>query len=103
MPQESSIPVRGANGLNLYRHSASIEDILSFRDLQSCQNIDLSIEGAVLPRRGLARVTTWNGLTLDVNGDLRTGEVALSTLGTDIVSIIPNIGSISAPPAYLGE
>lgn len=103
MPAESSIPVRGANGLNLLVHSAGVEDIMAFRDLQSCQNIDLSVERAVMPRKGLARVVTWNGLTLDTNGDLRTGETSLTTFGRNIVSLIANIGSITPPPSYVGE
>jgi hypothetical protein len=96
---EQVIPVRGANGLNLLLAPAEPADLA---DLVSCQNIDLSIERGVMPRRGLARVTVWNGVTFDSNGDLRTGEVYTPTFGHDIVSLIGNVGTITDPPAALG-
>jgi hypothetical protein len=98
---ETSIPIRGATGINLLLHSAAIDDQYKFRDLESCQNIDVTVEGAVLPRRGLGRVTTWNGLTFDANGDLRTAEVVMPSFGRALVSIVPNIGTITDPPAHL--
>ena len=96
---ESVNPVRGAKGLNLLVHPAEPVD---YADLQDCQNVDLSIENAVMPRRGLARVTTWNGLTFDSNGDLRTAETVMPAFGRTIMSLISNVGTVSDPPTALG-
>lgn len=99
---ETSVPVRGAGGLNLYKHSAAIDDEQLYRQLEDCKNIDISqMDGAVLPRRGLGRVTVWNGLTLDTNGDLRTAETVMPAFGRRLLTIIPNIGTITDPPAHL--
>lgn len=96
---ESVIPVRGANGLNLL---VSPSDPGDYGDLMSCQNVDLSMEKGVQPRRGLARVTVWNGLTFDSNGDLRTGEPVMPAFGRSIVSMVSNVGTVTDPPAALG-
>lgn len=55
-----------------------------------------------MPRRGLARVTVWNGLTFDTNGDLRTAETVMPAFGRSITSLIGNVGTITDPPAALG-
>ncbi len=96
---EQVIPVRGANGLNLLVNPSEPGD---YADLASCQNIDMSLERAVMPRRGLARVTVWNGLSYDTNGDLRTGEVIMPAFGRSVLSLISNIGNITDPPTALG-
>lgn len=102
MPNEISIPVRGANGINLLVHSTGSDDPANIADLQSGSNIDLSLERAVMPRRGLARVTVWNGLTFDSNGDLRTAETVMPAFGRQVISLIPNAGLLTDPPAALG-
>lgn len=96
---EQVIPVRGANGLNLLVNPSEPAD---YADLVSCQNIDMSLERAVMPRRGLARVTVWNGITFDTNGDLRTAELVMPSFGRSVLTLISNIGNITDPPTALG-
>jgi hypothetical protein len=96
---EQIIPVRGANGLNLFVNPSEPTD---YADLVSCQNIDMSLERAVMPRRGLARVTVWNGVTFDSNGDLRTGETVMPAFGRQVLTLISNVGNITDPPTALG-
>jgi hypothetical protein len=96
---EQVIPVRGANGMNLLVNPSEPAD---YADLRSCQNIDMSLERAVMPRRGLARVTVWNGVTFDSNGDLRTGETVMPAFGRQVLTLISNVGNITDPPTALG-
>lgn len=76
MPQ--TISVRGANGLNLFVISSEPADPA---DLVSCQNIDLSVERAILPRRGLGRPDSWSGLVFCDSGDLFKDEFGVNLTG----------------------
>lgn len=96
---EQVIPVRGVGGMNLLVNPSEPAD---YADLVSSQNIDMSLERAVMPRRGLARVTSWNGISYDSNGDIRTGETVMPAFGRAVLSMISNIGNITDPPTALG-
>lgn len=96
---ESIIPVRGANGLNLLVNPSEPGD---YADLTGCQNIDMSLERSVMPRRGLARVTVWNGVTFDSNGDIRSAETVMPAFGRAVLTLISNVGNITSPPTALG-
>jgi hypothetical protein len=72
-----------------------------YADLVSSQNIDLSQERAIMPRRGLARVTVWNGLSYDANGDIRTGETVMPAFGRAVLTLISNVGNVTEPPTAL--
>ncbi len=78
------VSIRGANGLNLMVHSDEEAD---GGDLQSCRNIDLSIDNCVMPRRGLQRATAWPGLLYSDSGDLFT---ELSSLTGPITGLYAN-------------
>ena len=77
------VSVRGANGINLYVTASEPSDVA---DLVSCQNIDLSVRRAVLPRLGLGRPSAWSGLVNTDNGKVNANEFG-STLGGGIQSM----------------
>lgn len=96
-----TIRVRGAKGLNLAQHATEIDtsdpDQAAF--LVSCRNVDLSIGGAVMPRAGMQRATSWPGLLYDeATGDLFTG---LASLTGPITVLFPDPSAWAAKPGVL--
>lgn len=96
MPQEQTLEVRGANGLNLYLTATEPGDVA---DLISCQNIDLGVRRAVLPRLGLGRPSGWSGLVNTDNGKLHSNEFGAGTLGGAIISMCAAGGIFVDPPS----
>lgn len=95
MAQPSMVSVRGANGVNLYVTATEPGDAA---DLVSCQNIDLSVRRAVLPRLGLGRPSGWIGLIQTDNGDVYANEFGASTLTGTIISMCASAGLFGTPP-----
>jgi hypothetical protein len=92
------VSVRGAAGLNLMVHSAEFNpaDPAQNAFVQSCRNVDLSIERAVMPRRGFLRATSWAGLLYDeATGDLFSG---ISSLTGPITVLFPDPSAWAAKP-----
>lgn len=90
------VSVRGANGLNLYVTASEPSDAA---DLVSCQNIDLSVRRAVLPRLGLGRPSGWVGLIYTDAGNLYANEFGAATLTGSIVSMCAAGGLFVDPPS----
>lgn len=93
-----TITVRGAKGLDLAQHAAEfdVSDPDQAAYLASCRNIDLTIERAIIPRRGLQRATAWPGLLYDeATGNLYTG---ISGLTGPLSIIFPNPSAYTAKP-----
>lgn len=96
MPQEQTVSVRGANGINLYVTASEPSDAA---DLVSCQNIDLSVRRAVLPRLGLGRPSGWVGLVNTDNGKIHSNEFGSAALGGAIISMCAAGGLFADPPS----
>jgi hypothetical protein len=93
--QSQIVSVRGANGLNLYLTATEPGDV---GDLVSCQNIDLSVRRAVMPRLGLGRPSSWQGLIYTSAGDLFANEFGANLTGS-IVSMCAAGGLLATPPS----
>ena len=87
--------VRGANGINLFVTPVEPADPM---DLMSCTNIDLSVERAILPRRGLGRPESWSGLIYTANGSLFANEFGASVLDGSISSMCASGGLFRTSP-----
>lgn len=95
MPQFQTASVRGANGINLYVTATEPGDVA---DLISCQNIDLGVRRAVLPRLGLGRPSGWLGLIQTDNGDVYADQFGDSALTGTIISMCASAGLFGTPP-----
>jgi hypothetical protein len=96
MPSPQVVSVRGANGINLYVASTEPGDVA---DLVSCQNIDLGVRRAVLPRLGLGRPSAWKGLVCCNSGDIFANEMDAAQLSGSILSMCAAGGLFSDSPS----
>lgn len=95
MPKSQVVSVRGANGINLYVTASEPSDA---SDLVSCQNIDLSVRRAVLPRLGLGRPSAWVGLVNTDAGKVYSNDVGSGITG-GILSMCAAGGLFVDPPS----
>lgn len=88
------IEIRRFNGMNLLVHPASQPPDGSFTRLV---NADCFVAGAIYPRRGLARPTSFEGLSQQ--GTTVTSNTVAETFGTPIRTLFPADGRFFARPA----